>query len=113
MERSYVFAIEAINLYIGRVDDMEDLALRMSEVTLEVFCRNCIWFNIIGGFLKRMEELARNGLLGMFEGDVLNVATGLTIWVKLSINAFKNTTRLIRGWIADRSICPNLHVLVQ
>ncbi len=40
-------------MYIGRVDDVEDRALRIGEVTLEIFCRNFIGFNIIGEFLKK------------------------------------------------------------
>jgi hypothetical protein len=86
MARFYVIAIEAVDSYIGRVDDVEDWALRIGEVTL-VFCRNFICFNIIGEFLKKMEQLAENGLVGMFEDHIVNVATGLTTWVKWSIKA--------------------------
>lgn len=87
MARFYVMAIEAVESYIGRLDDVEEWALRIGEVTLEVFCRNFICFNIIEEFLKKMEQLAGNGLVGMFEGHIVNVATGLTTWVKLSIKA--------------------------
>ncbi len=87
MARFNVIAIEAVDPYIGRVDDVEDWALRIGEVTLEIFCRNCIGSNIIGEFLKKMEQLAKNGLVGMFEGQIVNIATGLTTWVKLSIKA--------------------------
>ena len=34
-----------------------------------------------------MAELARGGLLGMWEGHLVNLATGLTTSVKLSIRA--------------------------
>jgi len=36
MARFYVIAIEAVDSYIGRVDDVEDWALRIGEVTLEI-----------------------------------------------------------------------------
>lgn len=58
-----------------------------SVLTLEVCCRNLIHFNIVRIVLKMIEQLAENGLVGMFEGHIVNVATGLTTWVKLSTKA--------------------------
>lgn len=78
MARFYMFAIEAVESCMGRVDDVEYWALRMGDVTLEVFCRNFICFNIIEEFLREVEQLAEDGLVGMFEGHIGNVATGLT-----------------------------------
>lgn len=86
MARFYVIAIEAADSYIGRVDDVEDWALRVGEV-MSVFCRNFVYFNISGGFLRKMEQLVKNSIVGMFEGHIVNVTTGLTTWVKLSIKA--------------------------
>jgi len=86
MRRFYVFANEAADSYIGReLDDLENFTLRLGQVTLEVFCRNFLCWNIVKAFLERMEKLTANGFVGMFEGHVVNVATGFTTWVKLTI----------------------------
>lgn len=86
MERFYVFAIETVEAWIGKdLDDLEHFTLRQGQVTLEIVCRNFICWNIVGEFLRRMARVTENGFVGMFEGHIVNVATGLTTWVKLTI----------------------------
>jgi len=86
MERFYVFAIETVEACIGRdLDDLEHFTLRLGQVTLEIVCRNFICWNIVSEFLRRMSRVTENWSVGMFEGHIVNVATGLTTWVKLTI----------------------------
>ena len=81
-------AAENARQYIGvNLDDLQDFTLRLGQVTLDVFCRDGICWNIIPKFLDEMAKLAAGGLVGMWEGHLVNLATGLTTWVKLSIRA--------------------------
>lgn len=88
LEWFYSFATHTVREYIGQdMLDLEDFTLRLGQVALDVYCRDGICWNIIAEFLEKMSQLAEGGLVGMWEGHVVNLVTGLTIWVKLSIRA--------------------------
>lgn len=82
----YSLAGYTVNQYIGMdMEDLEDFTLRLGQVALDVFCKDGICWNAMPDFLERMSKLAKEGLVGMYEGHVVNLATGFTMWVKLSI----------------------------
>ena len=86
LERFYIFAEDTVSSYVGReMEDVADFLLRLGEVTLEVFCGDFICWGILGTFLREMGQRVLNGFVGMYEGHVVNVATGLSTWVKLSL----------------------------
>ena len=85
LDTYYFFAIEMVRSYIGREYFVQDFTLRLGEVTLDVTCQNMICWNILAAFLDNMRLRAVNGLVAMYEGQVVNLATGFSVWVKLSI----------------------------
>ena len=87
LSRFWMFAEETADLYVGRGMDREiqNFALRLGEVSLEVFCPDGIYLGIVATFCKRMEEALQGGLVGMFQAQVINTVTGYSMWVKLKI----------------------------
>ena len=82
----YMQAKETVNNFMGRNIEVQDFTLHLGDVALEVLCRtSSICWGIVLVFLEEMENRLANGLVAMYEGQVVNIANGLSMWVKLTI----------------------------
>ena len=69
-------------------NDSEDnaFALRLGQVAIEWRCRaESLCWSLLYEFCLLMKQKASQGWTGMYEGQLINAATGVVTWVKLSI----------------------------
>lgn len=82
----YTQAKEIVNSFMGREIEVQDFTLRLGDVALEVLCRaSSICWGIVLVFLEEMGNRVANGLVAMYEGQVINIANGFSLWMKLTV----------------------------
>ena len=86
LDQFYRHAKESVNEFMGRDLEVQEFTLRLGDVALEVLCRaSSISWGIVLVFLEKMENRIANGLVAMYEGEVVNIVNGFSMWMKLTI----------------------------
>lgn len=91
LERLYDLAAQALYEIIETHDYPEDnsdneFSLRLGQVAIEWGCRTGpLCWHLLYDFCLLMQQKARQGWTGMYNGQLINVGTGVVTWVRLTI----------------------------
>lgn len=67
-------------------DDDNELSLRMGQVEIEWSCREGpLCWHMLYDFCLLMKQKVAMGYVGMYQGQLVNMATGVVTWVRLKI----------------------------
>ena len=103
LERLYDLAMATFYELIETYDFPNDptdnaFSLRMGQVAIEWSCQaGPLCWHLLFDFCRIMKQKARQGWVGIYNGQLVNVGTGVVTWVRLTI---------VRGRVGGNGLAP-------
>lgn len=118
LERLYDLAMATLEAIIDAhgypsEDDDNVLSLRLGQVEIDWTCREgALCWHMLYDFCLLMKEKVARGYVGMYQGQLVNVATGVVTWVNLKIRrgterggaGMALPRRVVGGGLMERNI---------